>query len=59
MECTAARLKKFKDNKVPVKVFITTGTMLKGVVRDFDDVSVILDECLVFRDKVVSITPQD
>jgi RNA chaperone Hfq len=48
-----------KKNKTKMKIFLTNGTMLEGVVIDFDDDCIIVDKCLVFIDKVISITPRD
>lgn len=55
-------LEKVKVEKTVVKVFLESSgqhakTMLKGKVRDYDDESIVLDECLVFLDRVISIAP--
>ena len=52
-------LKEMRDAKKIMKVFLsdTKGTMLKGVIVDDDDVSFVIDKCLVNWDKVISVTP--
>lgn len=52
-------LDEVKKNKTKMKIFLTNGTMLEGVITDFDEFSIIVDKCLVLIDKVISITPRD
>lgn len=46
-----------KKNKTTVKVFLDSGTMLQGVITDYDEISVIVDKCFVNFDKIISIAP--
>ena len=48
-------LKKHKDKKTKLKVFLTSGAMLQGSVTDFDIDFILLESCLIPIDKVVSI----
>lgn len=48
-------LKKHKEKKTKLKIFLDSGAMLQGIVTDFDENYVILDACLIPIDKVVSI----
>jgi sRNA-binding regulator protein Hfq len=40
-----------------MKVFLTNGTMLKGFIVEFDEDSIVLDKCLIEREKIISISP--
>ena len=50
-------LKKAKADGVVLKVFLSNGTMLTGLVKDFDDESIVLDKCLVFNEQIISMKP--
>jgi sRNA-binding regulator protein Hfq len=52
-------LKEMRDTKKVMKVFLddSKGTMLQGVIVEEDDVSFVIDKCLVNWDKVISVTP--
>lgn len=50
-------LEKHKTKKTEMKVFLVGGTMLTGKVTDFDDKAITLNECLIFLDRINSITP--
>jgi sRNA-binding regulator protein Hfq len=52
-----AYLKKMKTDGVVLKVFLSNGTMLTGLVKDYDDASMVLDKCLVFNEHIISIKP--
>lgn len=49
------------SEKTELKVFITGDpvrtTMLSGRIFDFDSETILLNKCLIFRDKIMSITP--
>jgi len=52
-------LTKYKTKRTEVNVFLSgKNTMLTGKISDFDDTCIILDECLIFRINIISITPQ-
>ena len=52
-------LKKHKDKGTRLKVFLSSNkTMLSGKITDFDDDSIILDECLILREQIISISPE-
>jgi hypothetical protein len=49
-------------SKTTVKVFIESGpnqpkTMLQGKIVDFDEDAIVLDKCLIFTDRIISIAP--
>ena len=52
-----------KDTRTPVKVFIEGSsptqakTMLSGKITSYDDDAIVLDECLIFLERVISIAP--
>lgn len=46
-----------QENKTYVKCFLQNGTMLEGNVAAFDEETMVLGKCLIFLDKVISITP--
>lgn len=53
-----------KKTKTVMKVFLESGggqqkTMLKGIITDFDDDALVLDECLVPMERVISIAPDE
>lgn len=48
----------YKTSRAKVKVYLDNKTMLVGKVNDFDDCCVIIDSCLVNRDKIISIVPE-
>ena len=52
-------LNKHKKAGTNVKVFIdnSKNTMLQGTIKDFDDDCIILDNCLIMTQNIVSITP--
>lgn len=57
-------LSEAKSNKTVLKVFVESGsgqpkTMLQGVIADFDDETIVLNKCLVFLDRIISMTPLD
>lgn len=51
-----------KKNKTLLKVFLTGNpvkvTMLSGIVKNFDDICCVLDECLIMYSQIVSISKQ-
>lgn len=51
-------LEQIKKNKTSCKFFLSSKTMLVGVVKDFDDFCVIVDKCMVTREQLVSIMPE-
>jgi sRNA-binding regulator protein Hfq len=51
-------LQDHRTKKTVLKVFLTGGTMLVGKINDFDDLSIVLDKCLIDRDKIISMVPQ-
>ena len=52
-----------KKNKTMVKVFIEGSsptqakTMLSGRIAGYDNETIVLDECLIFLERVISIAP--
>ena len=58
MEATLNYFKLHK-NKTVMKVFLSSGTMLQGKITDYDDTTIVVDKCLVYQDKVISISPRD
>jgi len=56
-------LEDMKSNKTTVKVFIEGSsptqakTMLSGKITDADNEAIVLDECLIFLDRIISIAP--
>ena len=52
-----------KDKGTTVKVFLEGAsptqnkTMLSGKIKAFDDEALVLDECLIFLDRVISVAP--
>ena len=59
MSVRSSYLEKMKAEKTKLKVFLSNATMLRGIITNFDEDVLVLDECLVDRDKIVSITPMD
>lgn len=55
MDCVKEYLEKHKNNKTEMKVFLDNGVMLSGKVTAFDDVSLVLDDCLIWYRKIISI----
>jgi len=51
-------LDKHKKQGTELKVFLYGGAMLSGRVTDFDEECIVLNKCLIERDKIISITPQ-
>lgn len=53
-------LKTHKEKGTELKVFLNDNkkTMLQGKITDFDDDCIVLDKCLIFRNHIISITPQ-
>ena len=47
-----------KDKKTNVKVFLDNGVMLDGIISDYDSHNIILNQCLINWDKIVSISPK-
>lgn len=58
MEATLNYFKQHK-NKTVLKVFLSSGTMLQGKITDYDETAIVVDKCLVFIEKVISISPRD
>ena len=50
-------LKEMRDAKKVMKVFLDNGTMLQGIIVDDDEISFVIDKCLVNWNKVISVTP--
>ena len=56
-------LSDMKDKRTTVKVFIEGSsptqakTMLSGKITSYDDDAIVLDECLIFLERVISIAP--
>lgn len=48
-------LKTIKDKKIPVKVYLDSGTMLQGIVNNFNNDFIVLDKCLINVTKIISI----
>jgi len=50
-----------KAKKTIMKVFLNNaaGAMLSGKITDFDSETIILDKCLIERDKIISMVPQN
>ena len=57
--CITKFLQNCVDQKKEVKVFLTNKTMLTGKIVDFDDISFIVNKCLVFMNNTISIDPID
>lgn len=49
---------KMKKSNTSCKVFLSNGVMLTGLIRDFDEESIILDECLIQKRQIISIDPE-
>lgn len=47
-----------KTAKTQMKVFLSNGVMLEGLIGSFDDKCIILNKCMIYHDKIVSMTPQ-
>ncbi|NCP97771.1 hypothetical protein GW796_05960 [archaeon] len=56
MECVDF-FEKHKREKTELKVFLTGGAMLSGKIVAFYSDSIILNKCLIFKEKIISITP--
>lgn len=59
---TLRYLEKAKEKRITVKVFIESGpnqpkTMLSGRVVEYDEDAIVLDECLIFLKRVISVAP--
>ncbi len=56
-------LSMMKEQKTIVKVFIEgasptqSKTMLSGKITSFDDEAIVLDQCLILLERVISIAP--
>jgi len=50
-------LKEHQTKGTHLKVFLTSGAMLEGKIKGADESGIILNECLIMRDKIVSISP--
>lgn len=53
-----------KKEGLSLKVFVDSGsgqpkTMLQGQVTDFDEEAIVLNKCLIFMDRIISMTPFD
>ena len=51
-----------KKEGMSLKVFVDSGsgqpkTMLQGQVTDFDEEAIVLNKCLIFMDRIISMTP--
>lgn len=51
-------LKDYKFKKAKMKVFLSNKTMLSGMITDFDEDCIIIDKCMIFREQIISITPE-
>lgn len=51
-------LKKLKDDKITVKLFLSNKTMLSGKITDFDDECVVINKCMALKKQIISITPE-
>lgn len=51
-------LKKLKDDKITVKLFLSNKTMLSGKITDFDEDCVVINKCMALREQIISITPE-
>jgi len=49
--------KKLKTEKTDCKVFLSNKTMLVGKITDYDDECVVVDQCLIFYEQIISIVP--
>lgn len=58
MKAYTTYLENLKNSKQSVKAFLDNKTMLTGRITDFDDSCVIVNKCMVMREKLVSITPE-
>jgi sRNA-binding regulator protein Hfq len=56
--CITNFLQNCVQNKTEVKVFLTNKTMLTGRIITYDDVSFILEKCLVLIHNTISIDPK-
>jgi len=54
---TTAFFEKHKTDKTELKVFIAGGAMLSGKIVSYDDLSIVLNKCLIFRRSILSVTP--
>lgn len=57
-------LESAKSSKTNIKVFVDSGTgqpktMLQGKVTDFDNEAIVLNSCLIFMDRIISMTPAE
>jgi sRNA-binding regulator protein Hfq len=59
MSTSAKFLSECQSKKILMKVFLQNGTMLEGFVVDFDELDIVIDKCLVAREKIISITPKN
>lgn len=59
MSCMEKYLSHIKEKKTVVKMFLTSGTMLTGLITGFDEDSIVIGKCLAFREQVTSITPKE
>jgi sRNA-binding regulator protein Hfq len=50
-------LQQHKTDKTELKVFLENKTMLTGRISNFDEDTIIIDKCLVFREQIISIKP--
>lgn len=59
MSVTVNYLTQLKDKKIEVKVYLNDpkAMMLTGIITDFDEDAIILGQCLIPRESILSITP--
>jgi RNA chaperone Hfq len=50
-------LENLKKNKTKTKIFLSSGAMLEGLITDFDEIAIVLDKCLIYTEKIISVTP--
>lgn len=58
-QCSSTFLSMHKANKTVLKMFLSSGTMLTGIINDFDDETVLIGKCLAFKRQITSITPKE
>lgn len=50
-----------RKNKIPVTIYLTNGFQLKGIVKGFDNFTVVLDcegkQMLVYKHAMTTVTP--
>lgn len=48
-------LQKCKSEKKEVKIFLSNGVMLQGLITAVENDSIVVDKCLVFKRYIISI----